>query len=344
MPDLAVALPSVSDGGRTYAFRLRPGIRYSTGALVGRRTSAAESIVRCLQLGLALQLRRDRRRGSMRRGTEALRPRERDRDRHRAEHRCHSTSRIRTPTSSTSWRCPSPTPCRRARRSKAHLPLPATGPYEIARIDAKRGVIRLVRNPRFHLWSAAAQPDGFPDQIVERYGYTGESAVRAVERGTADITSDGIDQTWTPALASSLRTRYSSRLYTTPTMNITAVWLNTRLPPFDDVRVRQALNYAVDRNHLIELAGGPTVAQVGCQMLAAERRRVPALLPIHAPPQRAPEPTTGPTSRRRDASWRHPERRDNRSPSGSSTSRSADGTAPTSSRCSEASATTRIAG
>ena len=99
---------------------------------------------------------------------------------------------------------------------KARLPLPATGPYEIAGYDAKRGVIRLVRNPRFRLWSAAAQPDGFPDQIVERYGYTGESAVRAVERGAADITADGPDQTWAPALTSSLRTRYSSRLYSTP--------------------------------------------------------------------------------------------------------------------------------
>ena len=81
---------------------------------------------------------------------------------------------------------------------EARLPLPATGPYEIAGYDAKRGVIRLVRNPRFRLWSAAAQPDGFPDRIVERYGYTGQSAVHAVERGTADITADGPDQTWPP--------------------------------------------------------------------------------------------------------------------------------------------------
>ena len=34
VPDLAVALPRPTDGGRTYTFRLRPGVRYSTGALV----------------------------------------------------------------------------------------------------------------------------------------------------------------------------------------------------------------------------------------------------------------------------------------------------------------------
>ena len=34
VPDLAESLPTESDGGRTYSFRLRKGIRYSTGASV----------------------------------------------------------------------------------------------------------------------------------------------------------------------------------------------------------------------------------------------------------------------------------------------------------------------
>jgi ABC-type transport system substrate-binding protein len=34
VPDLATALPAPADGGKTYTFRLRAGIRYSTGALV----------------------------------------------------------------------------------------------------------------------------------------------------------------------------------------------------------------------------------------------------------------------------------------------------------------------
>src|SRR5437588_2574017 len=34
VPDLAVAVPKPTDGGRTYIFRLRPGIRYSNGRIV----------------------------------------------------------------------------------------------------------------------------------------------------------------------------------------------------------------------------------------------------------------------------------------------------------------------
>jgi peptide/nickel transport system substrate-binding protein len=150
---------------------------------------------------------------------------------------------------------------------KAHLPLPATGPYQVAEIDAKRSVVRLVRNPHFHVWSAAARPDGFPNQIIERWRSTGTSAVHAVEGGAADITSTGFDKTWPPAVMSSLQKRLSSRIYTNPEVAALGLWMNTRLAPFDDVRVRQAVNYAVDRNRLVEINGGPGNAQLRCQVL-----------------------------------------------------------------------------
>jgi YVTN family beta-propeller protein len=268
VPDLAVALPTVSDGGRTYTFQLRGGIHYSTGATVtpadvrrGIERALAEDDGGFYLSGIVGA------KGCIGSGSDA---------------RCDlSRGIVTSPDSSTIVfhltkadpdfiyqlalppydAVPATTPL------KAPLPLPATGPYEIAAYRAKAGVVWLRRNPRFRVWSARAQPGGYPDQIVERYGYTGANAVRAVEQGSADITTDGLDQTWPPAIARSLETRYSSQLYEAPLLAILGLWLNSKLPPFDDVRVRQALNYAVDRQRLVEINGGAASAQVTCQIL-----------------------------------------------------------------------------
>jgi hypothetical protein len=47
VPDLATSRPTPTDRGRTYTFRLRAGVRYSTGVQVRPATSAAESSARC---------------------------------------------------------------------------------------------------------------------------------------------------------------------------------------------------------------------------------------------------------------------------------------------------------
>jgi peptide/nickel transport system substrate-binding protein len=52
------------------------------------------------------------------------------------------------------------------------------------------------------------------------------------------------------------------QLHSNPTLATAYIWLNTRVPPFNDVRVRQALNYAVDRNRMATLAGGALTCQV----------------------------------------------------------------------------------
>jgi peptide/nickel transport system substrate-binding protein len=46
-----------------------------------------------------------------------------------------------------------------------------------------------------------------------------------------------------------------------------ALFLNTRVRPFSVLAARQAVNYAIDRNTMIQLAGGPTAAQPTCQIL-----------------------------------------------------------------------------
>ena len=50
VPNLAVALPTPTDGGRTYAFRLRPNIRYSNGKPV-KASDVRASLERYFEIG-----------------------------------------------------------------------------------------------------------------------------------------------------------------------------------------------------------------------------------------------------------------------------------------------------
>ena len=72
------------------------------------------------------------------------------------------------------------------RRPAGTHPLPATGPYMIATYRPGR-LLRFVRNPFFHEWSRAAQPDGYPDRIDIRIAGTADEAIRDVVDGKADV-------------------------------------------------------------------------------------------------------------------------------------------------------------
>jgi YVTN family beta-propeller protein len=266
VPDLALSLPRPSDGGRTYSFRLRRGVRYSTGGDVTasdvRATferlfelrSAGRSLYEDIR-GAATCLRRtvcNLSRGIVASGRDDV-----------------VTFHLVAPdpdfvyklTEPYSYVLPRSTP-RRATRSA----LPATGPYEIASFLPGRE-LRLIHNPRFREWSAAAQPAGYSDAIVWRFELTPDAALRLVERGRADLLQNLLVIPLTKRERSVLRTRFASRVHTNPAIGTEFYSLNTRTPPFDRLRARRAFNFAIDRTRLVALAGGPASAQPTCQIL-----------------------------------------------------------------------------
>jgi peptide/nickel transport system substrate-binding protein len=265
VPDLAVSLPVPTDGGRSYSFQLRPSIRYSTGALVGP-ADFRWAIERSVVLGSHAASYYNSIVGTARCLAAPKKP-------------CDLSQGIVTDavSNTVTFHLVAPDPDFLYELSLAaayavpagtplHVrgPLPATGPYQIASFDPKRG-IRLVRNPSFHEWSAAAQPDGFPDVIVERFGGLPDAHVAAVVRGSADLASDVARPS--PAVLAALRTQQASRLKVNPWDVTLFVVLNTRVPPFDDVRVRRALNFAVDRERLKNLTVGKGLGHLTCQVL-----------------------------------------------------------------------------
>jgi YVTN family beta-propeller protein len=254
-PDLATSMPTVTDGGRTYSFQLRRGLRYSTGAPV-RASDIRASIARASgATDFYSGIRGD--------AACAKRPK-----------RCDLSAGIETDDAAGTirFRLASPDPdflyklaqtyavavpadvrARRIRR-----PLPATGPYEIAQVE--RGVVRLVRNPHFR--ATANRPDGYADAITV-VPASDHAALRAVESGRADYTGAVV----TPAEAKTLLTRYPTQLHGGLRAATVYMFLNTRQSPFDDLRVRRALNYAADRDAVVRVEGGTRLYQPTCQML-----------------------------------------------------------------------------
>ena len=263
VPDLAISLPSPTDGGTTYTFRLRRGIHYSDGESV-----RPEDFRRALERDLILGPNSNY--GDVFAdvvgGTSC--------EAHPT--RCHLSRGVVTDgaANTVTFHLVAPDPDFLARLTLPDAfavpagtpmhnigfhPLPATGPYKWGFISHDKAI--LVRNPYFHEWSHAAQPNGYPDQIVFRHVASQADELIAIEHDRADLGLDGV-----PAGSlNHLRLRFASQLYTDPTYSVDWLILNTRVAPFNNLRVRQALNYAIDRGkitRLLQTGGKPT-----CQML-----------------------------------------------------------------------------
>jgi ABC-type transport system substrate-binding protein/DNA-binding SARP family transcriptional activator len=263
VPDLALALPAPADHGRSYTFHLRPGIRYSTGALV-RPSDVTRSFQRLFTNG-----------GSGVTYYQALTgaaacekaPQACDLSRGiSADDRAGTvTFRLTQPDPDFLYKLtlayadvlPAATALR-----QAGTPLPATGPYLISRYQPGRELL-LVRNPHFREWSAAAQPAGYPDQIRIRLDFGPAAGTAAVARGEADFMPNlGRNPAGTGYFA-----RHRGQVRVNPVLITGFMFLNVRTPPFDDVRVRQAVNLALDRGLVAGNYGGPLAARPTCQIL-----------------------------------------------------------------------------
>lgn len=266
VPDLAVSLPTPTDGGKRYTFQLRKGIRYSNGRLV-RASDFRWTFERELQIG-SLVTYYDAIVGAAR---------------CKKGKRCDLSRGIVTDDARNRVIFhlvePDPEFLYQLAIGFAHVvpagtpahdigthSLPATGPYMIASYRPKR-VLRLVRNPYFREWSKAAQPDGYPDTIVIEIGGSIDQAIDDVLRGKVDLLST----LWSTVLPSdrlaALRIRHTRQVKVNPSQIVASLFLNTRLAPFDRLEVRRALSYGIDRAAAVETQGGPDQAVPTCQIL-----------------------------------------------------------------------------
>src|SRR5262249_7195998 len=117
-------------------------------------------------------------------------------------------------------------------------PILGTGPYKVVASSGRGSTMRLVRNPHFRVWSDA-RPDGYVDELRIHATDDVDASSRAVEQGKADLVSLAT-RGLTAEQLRGLFTRVAGRLHL-DAQPVTNWWFfNTRLAPFDDVRVRRA--------------------------------------------------------------------------------------------------------
>lgn len=265
VPDLATALPTPTDDGRTYTFEVRPGIRYSNGDVVlpsdfrraierGFRLNddiyadlfgaiiggdaCVDAPDRCdLTRGIA---------GDDDAGTVAF---------HLVEPDPEFLQKLTMPFA---YPVPSSVPLAEQRRTG----IPGTGPYEIEAPMTDAGLV-LIRNPHFREWSAAAQPEGYPDRIEWTFGIEPASQVEDVEAGDSDLAFDAVSY----RRLDEVLVRFPGQIHATPEATTYFLVLNSEIAPFDDVAVRRALNLAVDRDRVVRILGGERAARPTCQHL-----------------------------------------------------------------------------
>jgi YVTN family beta-propeller protein len=261
VPDLALAMPTVSAGGTVYTFTLRPGLRYSTGRPVLAQ-DFRYAIERVMDLNAQAASFLD---GVV--GAAACTPGERcDLSRGIIINDAAKTVTfvLTAPDPDflykLAFRFTAPVPQNVPMRDSGTNPVPGTGPYMITRYVPGREVI-FARNPYFREWSAAAQPQGFPARMIWTFGGSVARETAEIENGQADWTDDPL-----PDVAG-LIARFPAQVHVNPMPEIVFTAFNTRVAPFNDPRVRRAFSLAADRRSFVAMLGGPDLAAPTCQIL-----------------------------------------------------------------------------
>ena len=265
VPDLAEEMPKAEDGGKTYVFKLRKGIKFSNGqevtvkdvvasfqrifkisgptsgtfynGIVGADACLKKADTCTLEGGVV---------GDEAAGTVTI---------HLVAPDSEIFDKLAVPHAVI---LPASTPS----KDQGSTIIPGTGPYMAAAYDTNKR-LKLVRNPHFTEWSKDAQPDGYPDEIDMDFGLTEEAEVTAVENGQADWI---FDQPPADRLGE-LGSKYKDRLFINTLTAMYYMPMNTNLPPFNNLKARQAVSYAIDRKATVKLFGGPKLAAPACQIL-----------------------------------------------------------------------------
>ena len=261
-PEIAAAMPAVSNGGRTYTFRIRPGFRFSPPS---NEPVTAATFRHTIERELANYAQGDTYASDIV-GAAAFRAGKASRIAGIAARGNRLTITLTKPAGDFLTRISMPRFCPVPLSVPVHggeisRPLASAGPYYLASDEGGRAV--LDRNPNYH----GNRPRRSVRIVYDENLHDQEGLVLA-DRGRVDLLPASI--TGTPLLepggivdrrvraSKALAQRY--HVYWAPIVDYLV--FNTRRPLFRDVRLRRAVDEAIDRTALATAFGDRPVDRI----------------------------------------------------------------------------------
>lgn len=271
IPGLARAMPKISRDGRTYTLFLRKGLRYSDGTPV-RASDFRATIERVIAMNspgtpfyvdiVGAEAFSKTKEG----GIPGIQT-----DDATGRIVIHLVQPRSTFTNELAMLFAAPLPADTKRKDLSGDPPPGTGPYEIVAAKPGRGW-EYRRNPEWARTNGPLLPqipDGHYADIDVRVIANPETAVNEVIRGKIDW----MEEPPPPDRYEELSDRFrGTQLLVTPQIDVYYFWMNVRQPPFDNLQVRRAVNYAVDAAALERIYGG---------MMKGVQQVLPEAMPGH---------------------------------------------------------------
>lgn len=255
VPALAEAMPEVSPDGRTYTLKLRPNMKYSDGTDI-KASDFPYAIQRLFKANSGGSVFYETIVGA----TEY------------AEGKADSISGITTDDATgaitiklteasgtfdnllaLSFSAPVP-PSTPLDADATENPPPTSGPFMITKVERPQ-TMTMERNPNFTTVKdagASEVADAQVDKITITQNKNNSAQVTAVQQNQVDFMVDPPDADRLPEV----KAKYGDRFRLEESINTYYFFMNTSRAPFDNLKVRQAINYAIDPEALNRVFGG----------------------------------------------------------------------------------------
>jgi peptide/nickel transport system substrate-binding protein len=255
IPGLAEDLPEITNGGKTYTLKLRPGLKYSDGTPVKASDFpfAVERMIKLNSGGSPFYLKIE--------GAEKFAetkqgpiPGIKANDK-TGEIVINLEGPSGTFTNELGLMFVAPLPQDTPIEDLSADPPPGTGPYMITKSQPGKGW-EYERNPYWAKANGKAMPD-LPEGVVDSAKMTvirnPQSQVNDIEQGTYDWMQNPPPSSRYAEVKEKFE---GTQFRVEPTISTYYFWMNSKEAPFDDAKVRQAVNYAIDSKALERIYAG----------------------------------------------------------------------------------------